>query len=95
MSTPRTLYRGGHLYSAADPRATALLVQHAGWSYWAALPAAVFLAFVLGALTGLPALRITGIRLALTTLAIAIIFPTIPVKFSAQTGGTPGMNGRS
>ncbi|HEX5206073.1 branched-chain amino acid ABC transporter permease [Paractinoplanes rhizophilus] len=83
---------GQSAYIGLAAYATALLVQHAGWSYWAALPVAVLLAFVLGALTGLPALRITGIRLALTTLAIAIIFPTIPVKFSAQTGGTPGMN---
>jgi branched-chain amino acid transport system permease protein len=83
---------GQSAYVGLAAYATAMLVARAGWSYWAALPIAVFLAFLLGALTGLPALRITGIRLALTTLAIAIIFPTVPVKFSAQTGGTPGMN---
>lgn len=83
---------GQSAYIGLAAYATALLVMNAGWSHWAALPIAVGLAFVLGVLTGLPALRITGIRLALTTLSIAIIFPTVPVKFTAQTGGTPGMN---
>ncbi|MER7003676.1 branched-chain amino acid ABC transporter permease [Dactylosporangium sp. NPDC000555] len=83
---------GQSAYIGLAAYATALLVMKAGWSHWAALPVAVLLSFVLGVLTGLPALRITGIRLALTTLSIAIIFPTVPVKFTAQTGGTPGMN---
>ncbi|SEE58271.1 branched-chain amino acid ABC transporter permease [Jiangella alba] len=77
-------------YIGASAYATALLVQTSGWSYWAALPVAIVMGFVIGALTGLPALRISGIRLALASVSIAFVFPTIPVRFTEQTGGNAG-----
>lgn len=83
---------GQSAYIGTAAYATALLVQSRGWSYWSALPVAIAAGFLVGALTGLPALRITGIRLALATLSIAIVFPSVPVKFTAETGGTAGFN---
>ncbi|MDX6740743.1 branched-chain amino acid ABC transporter permease [Actinocorallia sp. A-T 12471] len=70
---------------------TALAVQSHGWSYWAALPASILVAAAVGALVGVPALRIRGMNLALVTLGLAMVFPQLPVRFSAETGGTQGM----
>ncbi|MFC5751266.1 branched-chain amino acid ABC transporter permease [Actinomadura rugatobispora] len=70
---------------------TALAVQNSGWSYWAALPVSVLVAAAVGALAGIPALRIKGMNLALVTLGLAMVFPQIPIRFTEQTGGTQGL----
>ncbi|RAY12403.1 branched-chain amino acid ABC transporter permease [Actinomadura craniellae] len=70
---------------------TALAVQSHGWSYWAALPASVLVAALVGAAAGVPALRIRGMNLALVTLGLAMVFPQLPVRFTEETGGTQGM----
>lgn len=69
---------------------TAILVTDHGWSYLATMPVAALVAFAVGALIGLPALRIKGLYLALTTLAFAAAFPDIINKFSSITDGTQG-----
>ena len=43
-----------------------------------------------GWLLGLPALRIKGIYLALVTLGIAVVFPSLAKRFPSITGGTTG-----
>jgi branched-chain amino acid transport system permease protein len=50
---------------------TALLQVHLGWSYWLAAPVGATLAMVIGTLLAFPALRLSGIFLALATLAFA------------------------
>ena len=50
----------------------------------------VIAAFVLGVVVGLPALRITGIYLALVTLALATLFPQVVIRFGDITGSTVG-----
>ncbi|MGI8330431.1 branched-chain amino acid ABC transporter permease [Actinomadura scrupuli] len=70
---------------------TALTVQNAGWSYWAALPVSILASALVGGLAGIPALRIKGMNLALVTLGLAMVFPQIPVRFTDQTGGTQGL----
>jgi branched-chain amino acid transport system permease protein len=70
---------------------TALVVQSHGWSYWAALPVSILASAAIGALAGVPALRIRGMNLALVTLGLALVFPQIPVRFTDATGGTQGM----
>jgi branched-chain amino acid transport system permease protein len=72
--------------------ATALAVQNYGWSYWAALPAAIVTAGAVGAVAGIPALRIRGMNLALVTLALALLFPQLPVRLTGWTGGTAGLS---
>lgn len=69
---------------------TAILVADHGWSYLATMPVGALLAFVVGALIGVPALRIKGLYLALTTLAFATTFTLVVKKFSSITGGTQG-----
>lgn len=69
---------------------TAILVADHGWSPWATLPAGGCLAFAVGLLCGLPALRIRGLYLALVTLALAAVFPAILQRFESVTGGAQG-----
>lgn len=59
-------------------------------SYAGALVASVVLAFVVGLVVGLPALRITGIYLALVTLALATLFPQIVIRLGDVTGASVG-----
>lgn len=70
--------------------ATAILVVDHGWSHGWALFASMALTFVLGALIGLPALRIRGLHLALATLAFGAMFPDVVKRFSSVTGGPTG-----
>lgn len=58
--------------------------------YAGALVAAMALTFVVGVVVGLPALRITGVYLALVTLALATLFPQILIRLGAITGGGSG-----
>lgn len=48
-----------------------LLIKHFAASYWVAAPAGAIAAMVVGTLLALPALRLSGIYLALATLAFA------------------------
>ncbi len=47
--------------------------------------------FVFGLLVGLPALRLSGVYLALATFALAVSVPQIPLKFSTFLGGSSGV----
>ena len=69
---------------------TAILVADHGWPHLATVVVAAILSFGVGVLAGVPALRIRGLYLALTTLALATIFPTLIQKFESVTGGTQG-----
>lgn len=56
----------------------------------AALIATFLLSWVVGWLLGLPALRIRGIYLALITLGLGVIFPSLAKRFPTITGGVSG-----
>jgi branched-chain amino acid transport system permease protein len=45
-----------------------------GWSFWLALPVGVVAASVVGVLVGIPALRLSGLLLAVLTVAVALFF---------------------
>jgi branched-chain amino acid transport system permease protein len=47
--------------------------------------------FVLGLLLGLPALRLSGVYLALATFAFAVSVPLLPLQYSTFLGGTGGV----
>jgi branched-chain amino acid transport system permease protein len=66
---------------------TVILVADHGWSYYATMPMAFAICFVVGVLLGVPALRIRGFHITILTLGLAIIFPAIIIKFSNWTGG--------
>jgi branched-chain amino acid transport system permease protein len=47
--------------------------------------------FVVGLLVGLPALRLSGVYLALVTFALAVCVPLIPLQYSTFLGGSGGV----
>jgi branched-chain amino acid transport system permease protein len=53
--------------------------------------AAFALCFVVGVLVGLPALRLSGVYLALVTFALALSVPQLPLKWSKFLGGRDGV----
>ena len=55
---------------------TASMVQDDNWDYWQVLPVVLIVGFLMGAIIGLPALRVKGLYLALVTIAQAAVFPT-------------------
>jgi branched-chain amino acid transport system permease protein len=57
----------------------------------ATLPLAAAVSFVCGLLVGLPALRLSGVYLALATFALAVSVPQLPLKFSKFLGGSNGL----
>jgi branched-chain amino acid transport system permease protein len=69
---------------------TVILVADHHWSYFAALPAAAVVCFLVGLVVGIPAMRIRGLYLAVATLALAYVFPTIVIKYQSLTGGVNG-----
>lgn len=72
--------------------ATAILVKDHGWSPGYTFYAGAAIAFVVGCLVALPALRIKGIYLALVTLAVAVLFPTL-IKWQKLEWLTAGPKG--
>src|SRR5579872_666783 len=85
-----SLGHGG--FFAAGAYTAAILMHRYGVPYWATLPAAGLLCFVLGVLFGLPALRFEGPYLALVTLAMALATPQLLKYFDTWTGGQQGIN---
>jgi branched-chain amino acid transport system permease protein len=55
------------------------------------LPLSFAITFVCGLLVGIPALRLSGVYLALATFALAVSVPQFPLKFSKFTGGSNGI----
>ena len=84
----------GHgAFYAIGAYATAVLMDRAGMPYWATLPCAAVICFVVGFLMGFPALRLAGHYLALATLALALAVPQL-LKYKGiehYTGGVQGI----
>lgn len=82
----------GHgAFFAVGGYTAAILMHRFGWPYWATVPPAALVAFVLGVLFGLPALRLEGLYLALVTLALALATPQFLKYFESWTGGQQGI----
>ena len=62
-----------------------------GWPLPASLLAATLFSGIIGGLIGIPALRMTGIYLAVATLAFAVIVEQVLVHWESVTGGFRGM----
>jgi branched-chain amino acid transport system permease protein len=69
---------------------TALLQVHLGWSFWAAAPVGAVLAMLIGTLLAFPALRLSGIFLALATLAFAQATQWVLWHWQSVTFGAGG-----
>jgi branched-chain amino acid transport system permease protein len=70
---------------------TAALVVHEHWRDVWTIPLAGLAAGIVGFLIGLPALRLSGLYLALATFAFAVAMPSLLRKFSGLTGGSQGL----
>jgi branched-chain amino acid transport system permease protein len=70
---------------------TAALMVHEHWRDVWTIPLAGLAAGVVGFLIGLPALRLSGIYLALATFAFAVAMPSLLKKFPGLTGGGEGL----
>ena len=66
-----------------------LLAQ--GWPFAASLASAALLAAFIGAAIAVPALRMTGVYLAVATLAFATIVEQVATRWESVTGGYRGM----
>lgn len=83
----------GHgAFYAVGAYAMAILIERAGMPYWAIVPVAGAICFVVGFLFGLPALRLEGHYLALSTFALAVATPQL-LKFHALESWTGGVQG--
>ncbi len=84
----------GHgAFMAVGAYATAILsADHGVRPIWT-IPIAGLVAGAAGLLVGLPALRLSGLYLALVTFGIAVSFPQLLQKYDGFTGGTTGKYG--
>lgn len=64
-----------------------------GLSFWLAVPIAVLMAALSGALLAIPAARMAGPFLAMTTIAFAFIVEHIAIEWESLTGGQNGLIG--
>jgi branched-chain amino acid transport system permease protein len=87
----------GHgAFMAIGGYTTAIMSHYHHTNLIATLPLAFAITFGCGVLLGLPALRLSGVYLALATFALAVSVPQLPLKFSKFTGGSAGISaGRS
>ena len=70
---------------------TAALIVHEHWRDVWTIPLAGIAAGIVGFVVGLPALRLSGLYLALATFALAVAMPSLIKKFSGLTGGSQGL----
>jgi branched-chain amino acid transport system permease protein len=83
----------GHgAFYAVGAYTAAVLMDHLNMPYWATLPLAAIVCFIVGYLFGLPALKLEGHYLALATFALALAVPQI-LKYKWLEGLTGGVQG--
>jgi branched-chain amino acid transport system permease protein len=83
----------GHgAFYAIGAYCTAILIDQAGFPYWATLPVSGAVCLLFGFLFGLPALRLEGLYLALATFALGVSLPQL-LKYKAIEKWTGGVQG--
>jgi branched-chain amino acid transport system permease protein len=82
----------GHgAFMAIGGYTTAVLSRDHNTNLVVTMLAAFALCFVFGVLVGLPALRFSGVYLALVTFALAVSVPQLPLEWSKFLGGRDGV----
>ena len=81
---------GHSAFFAVGAYTAAIVVTSNSVGYLLALPIAAAVCFAVGAVVGLPALRLSGGYLGLVTLALAVVTPPLIKRFSV-TGGSNGI----
>jgi branched-chain amino acid transport system permease protein len=83
----------GHgAFYAIGAYTTAIMMSAWNVPYWATLPVSAIVCACVGFVLGLPALRLGGLYLALTTFALAVAIPQI-LKYKAFEDWTGGVQG--
>ncbi len=83
----------GHgAFMAIGGYTTAILMSDHGVKDVWTIPVAALVTGIVGFLFGIPALRLSGLYLALATFAIAVAMPAVLKKFEGFTGGGSGIN---
>jgi branched-chain amino acid transport system permease protein len=84
---------GQSAFYAVGAYTSAILMEHAGMNYALTLPVAGLICFLFGFLFGQPALRLSGVYLALATFALATAMPQLLKLgyFETWTGGVQGL----
>ncbi|WP_458759686.1 branched-chain amino acid ABC transporter permease [Afipia sp. TerB] len=84
---------GQSAFYAVGAYTAGILMEHFGVNYVLTLPAAGLICFAFGFLFGFPALRLSGIYLALATFALAVAMPQFLKLgvFEHWTGGVQGL----
>ncbi|HYD64457.1 branched-chain amino acid ABC transporter permease [Azospirillum sp.] len=82
---------GHSVFAAAGAYTVAILEKHYGVSLWISLPLAVTVGVLLGIAFAWPSRRLSGIYLAVTTMALALALPEVIDAGDAWTGGYEGL----
>ena len=84
---------GQSAFYAIGAYTSAILMEHGNINYALTLPVAGVVCFAAGFLFGLPALRLSGVYLALATFALAVAMPQLLKLgvFEHYTGGVQGL----
>ncbi|MEH2504407.1 MULTISPECIES: branched-chain amino acid ABC transporter permease [unclassified Bradyrhizobium] len=84
---------GQSAFYAIGAYTSAILMEYAGMNYALTLPIAALICFAFGFLFGQPALRLSGVYLALATFALATAMPQLLKLgfFEHWTGGVQGL----
>lgn len=84
---------GQSAFYAVGAYTAGILMEHMGVNYALTLPAAGIICFIFGFLFGFPALRLSGVYLALATFALAVAMPQLLKlgAFEHWTGGVQGL----
>ncbi|MFQ6607147.1 MAG: branched-chain amino acid ABC transporter permease [Fidelibacterota bacterium] len=82
----------GHAaFMAVGAYTSAVLMVHFGWPFILSVPAAGLVALLAGVALGFPALRISGLYLAIVTMGFGVVVHRIIIELQVWTGGSDGM----
>lgn len=78
-------------FLAAGAFTVGILVGHWSTPVWVTLPAAIVIGMVVGVLVGVPALRLRGIYLSISTLAAYFVIVSLVTEYQSRFGGGAGI----
>lgn len=83
---------GHSFFFAIGAYVTAIMFRDLDVSLAVPLVVSFVVAFLVGFGFGIPALRLSGVYLAVVTIALAIVTPPVITRFESVTGGSQGIN---
>ncbi len=90
----RQIHLGQMAFVGLGAYTSAILMTKLGWNFWLTIPCAIIVAGLIGALLGIPTLRLRdGPYLALVTQIFGEVIYVLIINLEPLTGGTFGING--